>query len=67
MYYTARDILHDDYKAEDAMQERLIKVSKYIDKNTDPKFNKTLGLIVIIVRSISINIYDKRKRRSTNK
>jgi len=65
MYYTARDILHDDYEAEDAMQEALIKVSKYIDKNMDPKCNKTLGLIVIIVRSISINIYNKRKRRKT--
>jgi RNA polymerase sigma-70 factor (ECF subfamily) len=31
----------------------------------DPKCNKTLGLIVIIVRSISINIYNKRKRRKT--
>jgi len=61
MYYTARGIIHDDYEAEDAVQEALIKVSKYIDKNMDPKCNKTLGLIVIIVRSISINIYNKRK------
>jgi len=61
MYYTARGIIHDDYEAEDAVQEALIKISKYIDKKMDPKCNKTLGLIVIIVRSISINIYNKRK------
>jgi RNA polymerase sigma-70 factor (ECF subfamily) len=63
LWYVANDILHDEYEAEDAVQEALIKVSEYIDKNFDVKCNKTVGLVVIIVRRLSINIYNKRKRR----
>ena len=62
LWYIANDILHDEYEAEDAVQEALIKVSEYIDENSDVKCNKTVGLIVIIVRRLSINIYNKRKR-----
>jgi RNA polymerase sigma-70 factor (ECF subfamily) len=65
LWYIANDILHDEYEAEDAVQEALIKVSEYIDKNFDVNCNKTVGLVVIIVRRISINIYNKRKRRKT--
>ncbi len=65
LWYIANDILHDEYEAEDAVQEALIKVSEYIDKNFDVNCNKTVGLVVIIVRRISINIYNQRKRRKT--
>jgi len=65
LFYIARDILHDDYEAEDVVQEALIKISKYIDEDMDPKCNKTIGLIVIIVRRIAINIYNQRQRRKT--
>jgi RNA polymerase sigma-70 factor (ECF subfamily) len=65
LIYIANNILHDEYEAEDVVQEALIKTSEYIEEDFDPKCNKSIGLIVTIVRSISINIYNKRKRRKT--
>jgi RNA polymerase sigma-70 factor (ECF subfamily) len=65
LIYHANNILNDKYEAEDAVQEALIKISEYIEEDFDPKCNKSVGLIVTIVRSISINIYNKRKHRKT--
>lgn len=57
LWYIANDILRDEYEAEDVVQTAFIKVSEYLDENTDIRCNKTRGLIVIIVRNIAINIY----------
>lgn len=65
LWYVAKGILHDEYEAEDVVQTALIKVSEYIDEDMDVKCNKTKGLMVIIVRNLSINIYNQRKRRAT--
>jgi RNA polymerase sigma-70 factor, ECF subfamily len=65
LLYIAENILKDPYKAEDVVQEAFIKLTEYINWDMDLKCNKTKGLIIIIVRSISINIYNERKNKPT--
>lgn len=64
LIYISHGILHDYHEAEDIVQTAMIKVSDYIDEKTDIKCNRTRGLLVIIVRRLSYNIYHLRKRRS---
>ncbi len=61
-YWTAYDILKDHYEAEDVVQDAMIKVANIIDGIEDVNCNKTRALIVIIVRNLSFNIYNRRKR-----
>jgi len=63
LYYTANSILNDAYEAEDVVHTAIIKFSDYIEKNFDPKCHKTRALLVIIVRNLSINIYNQRQSR----
>lgn len=65
LVYVANKILKDYHEAEDIVQTAFIKVADYLDENIDVKCNKTKGLIVIIVRRLSINQYHKRIRRAT--
>ncbi|MFZ7131908.1 MAG: RNA polymerase sigma factor [Eubacteriales bacterium] len=65
LYYTAYNILKDPYESEDVVQSAMLKVSNYLEKINEIKCNKTKGLMVIIVRGIAINIYNKRKGRAT--
>jgi RNA polymerase sigma-70 factor (ECF subfamily) len=65
LVYEANKILKDYHEAEDIVQTAFIKVADYLDENIDVKCNKTKGLIVIIVRRLSINQYHKRIRRAT--
>jgi RNA polymerase sigma-70 factor (ECF subfamily) len=65
LVHVANKILKDYHEAEDIVQTAFIKVADYLDENIDVKCNKTKGLIVIIVRNLSINQYNKRKRRAT--
>ena len=64
LIYVSHGILRDYHEAEDIVQSAMIKVSDYIDENTDVKCNRTRGLLVIIVRRLSYNVYNQRKRRS---
>ena len=61
-YWTAYNILKDSYEAEDIVQDAIIRMSSLINRIDKVKCNKTRGLVVIIVRNLSINIYNKRKR-----
>lgn len=65
LVHVANKILKDYQESEDIVQTAFIKVADYLDENIDVKCNKTKGLIVIIVRRLSINVYNKRKRRTT--
>ena len=65
LLYIANEILKDPHEAEDVVQTAYIKIFYYLEKNIDIKCNKTRGLIVIIVRSIAINLYHQKKRRAT--
>lgn len=64
VYWVAKNILKDAHESEDVVQEAIIKISAVIEKNMDLECNKIKGLFVIIVRNLSINIYNSRKRTS---
>lgn len=64
LVYTSYRIIHDYHEAEDIVQTAFIKVSTYIGENTDVKCNKIRGLLVIIVRRLSYNVYNKRKKQN---
>lgn len=63
MFYRARQILGDDRDAEDAVHEAFVRVANHIEKISDPECPKTRALVVIIVERISINEYNRKKRR----
>ena len=65
LLYIADDILNDYHEAEDVVQTAFIKFADYLDEEKDLKCHKTKALIVIIVRNLSINIYNQRKNSST--
>lgn len=63
IYKVAYQILKDKYLAQDAVQEAFISIIKNINKIDRIKSNKTKAFLVIIIRNISINIYNKRKKQ----
>ncbi len=60
-YWTAYGILKDSHEAEDVVQDAIIRISALIHKIDEVECNKTKALFVIIIRNLSINIYNKRK------
>jgi len=64
MYYEANLILNDKELSKDAVHEAFIKILHNLDKIDDIHCPKTKAFVTIIVRRISINIYNKRKRES---
>lgn len=60
-FWIANNILKDHHEAEDVVQEAILKMSSIIKKINTVKCNKTKGLFVIIVRNLSLNIYNRRK------
>lgn len=62
-YWTAYNILKDHHEAEDVIQEAVIKILKVIDSIKEIRCNKTKALFIIIVRNLSINIYNERKNK----
>lgn len=65
LVHVANKILKDYHEAEDVVQTAFIKVADCLDENIEVKSNRTKGLIVMIVRNLSINQYNKRQRRAT--
>jgi RNA polymerase sigma-70 factor (ECF subfamily) len=62
MLYTAKSILKDQYLAEDAVHQAFVRLFNHLNKISDTTCNKTRSFLVIIVKNIAINIYNKRKR-----
>lgn len=61
-YWTAYNILKDYHESEDVVQDGIIKMSSLIDKIDEIRCNKTRALFVIIVRNLSLNIYNRKKK-----
>ncbi len=61
MYITAYSILKNKEEAEDAVHDAILKVYKNLIKISKINCKKTRSFLVIIVRNISINKYNKRK------
>ena len=65
MYRIAYGILRDSSLAEDVVQESFIRIIENFDKIIKKKCPQTRKYFVSIVRSISIDVYRKRKRQQT--
>ena len=61
MFYSARNILNDDYLAEDAVHEAFCKIAKNMNKIEDETSERAKGLVMLITKQASIDIYRKRK------
>ena len=66
MYYTANNILKDSHLAEDAVHNAFIRIINNLEKIEDINSHTTRGLIVIIVKNVSIDIYRKNKKERDN-
>lgn len=61
MYVTAYSILKDHHDSEDMVQEAVLKLSGNLHKILEIKCKKTRSFLVIIVRNLSIDAYNRRK------
>ena len=66
MKYIALKILNDDQLAEDAVHNAFLKIFNHINEFVDLECQRTKNLIVIITRSVSIDMYRKRNREFEN-
>ena len=64
MFYVANNILHDEFLAEDAVQQSFVQAYNYLYKIDENNCRKTRNFFVIICRNVSINIYNQMKRRA---
>jgi len=63
MYKVACRILDDEHLAQDAVHEAFINISNNFEKIIKTDCNKMRALFVIIVRNVSINMYNRRKKQ----
>lgn len=66
MKLIAFNILNDEPLSEDAVHNAFIKILNHLDKFDDLDSQRTKNLIVIIIRSVSIDMYRKRNREFDN-
>ena len=62
MKYIAMQILGDEYLAEDAVHNAFLKIIPHLERFHKIDCQETKNLIVIFIRSTSIDLYRKRKR-----
>ena len=62
MLFKAREILHDNMLAEDAVSEAFIRIYKNLDKIDDPSSNRSLSFIITIVKNAALTILKKERR-----
>ena len=60
MFVVAYSILKDFHEAQDIVQDAIIRLSVNLEKIIDLKCKKTRSYLVIIVRNLSFNAYNKR-------
>lgn len=64
MKYVALDILKDNGYADDAVHEAFIKLTRHLKGINEIKCHKTKTFIVIIIRSVSLDMLEKEKRNN---
>lgn len=62
LFYVAYGILHNYHDAEDVIQNAFIRISKNMNKIGEINCNKTRAYLVIIVRNLSYDRYNEKKR-----
>lgn len=61
MMKVARDVLQDDFLAEDAVHEAFIKIAKNIERIKDTESHETKRYLITITKNAAIDIYRKRR------
>ncbi|MEW9079263.1 RNA polymerase sigma factor [Terrisporobacter glycolicus] len=64
MYHEANLILKDKELSKDAVHEAFIKILHNLYRIENVHCPKTKAFVIIIIRRVSINIYNKRKREN---
>lgn len=62
MKYIALGILNDEYTAEDAVHNAFIKLTRHLKGIEEIKNHKTKSFIVIIIKSVSLDMLKKEKK-----
>jgi RNA polymerase sigma-70 factor (ECF subfamily) len=62
MFVVAKGILHDEYLAEDAVNQAFLKLIQNFKKFQRLSCNQMRNYLVIIVKGTSIDIYNKRRK-----
>lgn len=63
LYTAAKEVLQDDYLAEDAVHNAFIKISRNLDKIDDIESFRTKRFLITIAKNAALDIYRKRKLR----
>ncbi|MGV8147297.1 MAG: RNA polymerase sigma factor [Alkaliphilus sp.] len=63
LFWVAKSILKDEQLAEDALHQAFLKIVDNLDKINEIKCHKTKGFLVVIVKSVSLNMLEKTKRQ----
>lgn len=66
MYRIAFAVLHDVQLAEDAVSDAFIRLMKQLDRLGDADSPKTKAYVVKVIKSTSVSIYRRRKRKHTH-
>lgn len=62
MLYVARDILKDNYLAEDAVHEAFIRVINNFTKIGEANSSQTRYFLIVIVRNVSLTMLEKQRK-----
>ena len=57
MFYVANDVLHNEYDAEDAVQQAFMRVMNHLDGVDENDKHKTKSFLSIIAQNVAIDIY----------
>lgn len=63
--YIATDILKDEFLAEDAVHEAFIKLTRYIKGIEETNSHKTKAFVVIVIKSVCLDMIRKEKRNKS--
>lgn len=64
MFYVAYSILHDIHLSEDAVQQAFLRVMNHLEKISEITCPQTKNFLVIIVKNISLNMYNARRDKA---
>lgn len=65
MYFEAKRILNDHSLSEDAVHQAFERIIDKLEKITVEDANITVGFLIIVVRNVAIDMYNKRLKAST--
>ena len=64
MFYVAKQILNNDYDAEDAVQQAFFAILKNFEKISEIKCPKTRSFVVTVVERKAIDLYRSKNRNA---